>query len=296
MQLQILLLLPMTFFLSPGAHTGEIIGGRKAKPHSRPYMAYLERKTCTGEEMCGGFLVREDFVLTAAHCGDGDITVLLGAHNVLRKEKTQQRVSVRQKIPHPRYNKMSIENDLMLLQVPPPTAPSIHPAWLPPRQCADPSALPLLQLAEPAELDDAVYTIPLPQAGHTVDPGSVCSVAGWGKTNRDAKLTTNILQEVELEVMSNETCQEDRQLRRYYKPSKMMCVGNPDENKATFSGDSGGPLVCDGTAQGIVSFGKNDGSPPRVFTRVSAYVPWIKKTMRGLSSPGSHPEIPASLH
>ncbi|XP_038225128.1 duodenase-1-like [Dermochelys coriacea] len=267
MQLQILLLLPMTFFLFPGAHTGEIIGGQEAKPHSRPYMAYLKSKTCRSEETCGGFLVREDFVLTAAHCADGDITVLLGAHNIHRKEKTQQRVSVRQKFPHPKYNKTSIENDLILLQ-----------------------------LAEPAELDDAVYTIPLPQAGRTVDPGSVCSVAGWGKTNHDTKLTTNILQEVELEVMSDETCQEDRQLQQYYKPSKMMCVGDPDEDKATFSGDSGGPLVCDGTAQGIVSFGKNDGSPPRVFTKVSAYVPWIKKTMRGLSSPGSHAKSPASLH
>nr|XP_042702255.1 cathepsin G-like [Chrysemys picta bellii] len=176
MQLQILLLLPMAFLLPPGAQAGEIIGGREAKPHSRPYMAYLQRKTCKGEEKCGGFLVREDFVLTAAHCADGDITVLLGAHNVRREEETQQRVSVRRKIPHPRYNKTSIENDLMLLQ-----------------------------------------------------------------------------------------------------------------------GDSGGPLVCDEVAHGIVSFGKKNGSPPRVFTRISAYVPWIKKTMRGLSSPGSYAESPASL-
>uniref|UniRef100_A0A8C3RW02 Peptidase S1 domain-containing protein n=1 Tax=Chelydra serpentina TaxID=8475 RepID=A0A8C3RW02_CHESE len=217
MHLQILFLLPAAFLQPPGAQAGEIIGGRVAEPHSRPYMAYLQRKTPQAEKTCGGFLVREDFVLTAAHC-----------------------------------------------------------------------------LVEPAELNDAVYTIPLPQAGQAVEPGSVCSVAGWGKTSRYAR--TSILHEVELEVMADETCQEDELLQSYYKPSRMMCVGDPDEHKASFSGDSGGPLVCDGTAHGIVSFGKNDSSPPRVFTKVSAYVPWIKKTMKRLSSPGSHAESPASLH
>uniref|UniRef100_A0A8D0HDB4 Peptidase S1 domain-containing protein n=1 Tax=Sphenodon punctatus TaxID=8508 RepID=A0A8D0HDB4_SPHPU len=48
------------------------------------------------------------------------------------------------------------------------------------------------------------------------------------------------------------------------------------------AGDSGGPLVCDDKAQGIVSFGKSNGAPPRVFTRISKYVPWIHKMMKAL--------------
>uniref|UniRef100_A0A674IUQ8 Peptidase S1 domain-containing protein n=1 Tax=Terrapene triunguis TaxID=2587831 RepID=A0A674IUQ8_9SAUR len=227
-----------------------IIGGQKAKPHSRPYMAYLEIRHGNRRSHCGGFLVAENFVLTAAHCNGDlrslDITVLLGAHNIRQDEETQQRVSVQHKIPHPGYNKTSREKDLMLLQ-----------------------------LVEPAELTDAVDTIPLPQAGQAVEPGSMCSVAGWGRTSLKKK--TNILHEVELEVMTRPP------------PIQPLPV-------LISQGDSGGPLVCDRTAQGIVSFGKKNGSPPRVFTRVSAYVPWIERTMRGLRSPGPHVERLGPLH
>ena len=48
--------------------SGKIIGGHEAEPHSRPYMAFLQFKTSGKPNHCGGFLVREDFVLTAAHC------------------------------------------------------------------------------------------------------------------------------------------------------------------------------------------------------------------------------------
>uniref|UniRef100_A0A8C9QVA9 Peptidase S1 domain-containing protein n=1 Tax=Spermophilus dauricus TaxID=99837 RepID=A0A8C9QVA9_SPEDA len=59
-----LCLLLLAFFLPPKARAGEIIGGHESKPHSRPYMAYLQF-VARGVQKCGGFLIREDFVLTA---------------------------------------------------------------------------------------------------------------------------------------------------------------------------------------------------------------------------------------
>nr|XP_008174861.1 mast cell protease 1A-like [Chrysemys picta bellii] len=248
--LQFLLLLPMAFFLPPGALAGWITGGKEARSHSKPYMAFLNISMKHGHKRCGGFLIQKEFVLTAAHCDLGKIMVYLGAHNVTKRERSQQRLAVRRKIPHPKYNNKTWENDLMLLK-----------------------------LKGKAKLTKAVQLIPLPEDGEEVMPRDICNVAGWGNTRARGFSLPSTLQEVNLKVLKADRC------TRYprFVPNSMICVGDPREvEKSSFQGDSGGPLVCDGTAQGIVSFGKDDGSPPRVFTRVSAYIPWIKKTMRKL--------------
>ncbi|XP_027884762.1 granzyme E-like isoform X2 [Xiphophorus couchianus] len=61
------LVLVLTFYRQ--AHAGKIIGGHEAAPHSRPYMALLTCRADNGSETyCGGVLVSEYFVITAAHC------------------------------------------------------------------------------------------------------------------------------------------------------------------------------------------------------------------------------------
>ncbi|XP_052587998.1 granzyme F-like [Peromyscus californicus insignis] len=59
-------LILLTLFLPLGAE--EIIGGHEVKPHSRPYMAYVTFLDDGKMMLCGGFLVKDNFVLTAAHC------------------------------------------------------------------------------------------------------------------------------------------------------------------------------------------------------------------------------------
>ncbi|XP_030658664.1 granzyme B isoform X1 [Nomascus leucogenys] len=245
------ILLLLALLLLPRADAGEIIGGHEAKPHSRPYMAYLMIWDQKSLKRCGGFLIREDFVLTAAHCWGSSINVTLGAHNIKEQERTQQFIPVKTAMPHPAYNPENFSNDIMLLQ-----------------------------LERKAKRTTAVQPLRLPSNKAQVKPGQVCSVAGWGQTTPRGKYS-HTLQEVKMTVQEDRKCKfHESHLGHYYDSTIELCVGDPEIKKASFKGDSGGPLVCNKVAQGIVSYGQNDGMPPRVCTKVSSFVHWIKKTMK----------------
>ncbi|XP_038572922.1 granzyme D-like [Micropterus salmoides] len=69
-----LVILILVLTLDGQVHTGEIYGGHEAVPHSRPYMVLLVRHMPDGTTRhCGGFLLNEDFVMTAAHCQNGSV-------------------------------------------------------------------------------------------------------------------------------------------------------------------------------------------------------------------------------
>ncbi|XP_054548845.1 mast cell protease 3-like [Talpa occidentalis] len=259
----LLLSLLLACLLAPMAEAGEIIGGHEAIPHSRPYMAFLwisgqKSESWFGDKfqpfhnkrrVCGGFLIREDFVLTAAHCKGSSITVILGAHDITMQERTQQVIPVKRAIPHPDYNLWTKANDIMLLQ-----------------------------LQGNATLNTNVKTIRLPKKKKSVKSGKLCTVAGWGHSGVNTQLAHK-LQEVDLAVQKNSVCL--RFIKDIpYDNSIQICAGEPETTKSTFEGDSGGPLVCKEVAQGIISYGSQDGTPPCVFTRISSFVPWVEETMR----------------
>nr|XP_014432408.1 duodenase-1-like [Pelodiscus sinensis] len=236
--------------LERGFYHCEIIGGKEAQPHSRPYMAYLYIQHGDKYKYCGGFLVAENFVLTAAHCQGDRITVYLGAHNIRQQEPSRQEIPVRRQIPHRQYNRETLNNDIMLLQ-----------------------------LSHNATLTREVELLRLPTGHCRVCPETLCNVAGWGMTSLTT--TTNTLREVNLSVVADDLCKKEY---HNYFPSTMLCVGDSDNSlyrKSTYRGDSGGPLVCDGVAEGIVSKGKRNSAKSHVvFTRISHFVPWIKANMQ----------------
>ncbi|XP_072701991.1 mast cell protease 1A-like [Ciconia boyciana] len=191
-----------------------------------------------GMSDCGGFLVAPDWVMTAAYCM-GNATVILGAHNIHEPETTQQIWGVLRYHQHPEYDPNTVSNDIMLLK-----------------------------LTAKATLNDYVKTIPLPKTSSDLPTGTKCSIAGWGLINDDQ--VTKFF-EAKVSIYSHRKC-----IHFYpHLNTGMVCAGSFHDLRDSSQGDSGGPLVCNKVAQGIISFGYD--TPPGVYTRMSNYLPWIKK-------------------
>ncbi|XP_047907964.2 granzyme G-like [Anser cygnoides] len=113
------LLLALLLVACPPAkasHTwNRMVGAGRAKAPARPYMAYLEGKS---GHFCGGFLVAPSWVMTAAQCfSHRPLTVILGAHNIQRREESWQMFEVQSYHCHPDFTNPVKGNDILLLKL-----------------------------------------------------------------------------------------------------------------------------------------------------------------------------------
>ncbi|XP_061782055.1 granzyme B(G,H)-like [Nerophis lumbriciformis] len=226
-----------------------IVGGKVAKPHSKPYMASLQVQ---GQHMCGGILIREDFVLTAAHCKyDQTMTVVLGAHNITKKEKSQQHIQVAEYHPHPNFHG-KYNYDIMLLKLKP-----------------------------KATLNRYVKPMGLPKKAGKTPANIRCTVAGWGQTSKKSEISP-VLKETTEKIQFGFEC---KNIWQYHFENDLMTCTRPDKWGGVCQGDSGGPLICNTKPVGITVFiYKNDCSDrryPHVFTKIHPFLPWIKEVMEG---------------
>ncbi|KAM7059379.1 kallikrein-14 [Molossus nigricans] len=226
----------------------KIIGGYPCLQHSQPWQAAL-LAGITRRFLCGGAVLSDQWVITAAHCSRLILRVALGKHNLKKHEATQQVLRVVQQVPYPQYNSRTHDNDLMLLR-----------------------------LERPARLGRAVK--PITVAQNCSSPHTPCRVSGWGTTSSPIARYPNTLQCVNISITPDQQCQ------KAYSgaiTAGMVCAGVPQGGKDSCQGDSGGPLVCRGKLQGLVSWGMErcaKAGYPGVYTNLCKYYNWIQRTMQ----------------
>ncbi|XP_012727069.2 granzyme E [Fundulus heteroclitus] len=161
-------------------YTAEIIGGHVAVPHSRPYMVLVERHMSDGtKKYCGGSILSEDFVMTAAHCQAKDYLIYLGLHDMSLNDEVE-RITVEQAFPNIHYNNVTLMNDVMLLK-----------------------------LTSKARFGSKVKSINLASKNDKALPKS-CIVSGWGGTKESNGLLSHKLMETNITLIENENCKVEK--------------------------------------------------------------------------------------
>ncbi|KAM8897950.1 trypsin-7-like [Spinachia spinachia] len=226
-----------------------IVGGQNASPGSWPWFASIKTE---GRPSCGGSLINNQWVLTAAHCLTGKdlltTTVSLGSQTEALISYMQVRTTLESIVCHPSYNSTTNDNDICLLK-----------------------------LSSPMVLSDDIYPVCLASAESTFYTGVSSWVTGFGDTQPPFASGAEVLQEVNIPIVGNNEC-------RCTFPGltdNMMCAGVREGGKDACQGDSGGPMVTKNglnwVQSGIVSFGIGCGRPntPGGYVRVSQYQEWI---------------------
>ncbi|XP_006038596.1 anionic trypsin-1-like [Alligator sinensis] len=222
-----------------------IVGGHECAPHSQPWQVSLN----SGYHFCGGSLITDQWVVSAAHCwyNPNAMQVILGDHNIQVFEHTEYMMRIETIVWHPDYNYQTMDHDIMLIK-----------------------------LAHPVQFDANVQAVALPTA--CAEGGTFCMVSGWGNILSDGVFNPYNLQCADVPLLSTQECENayPGQIT-----STMLCAGFPEGGKDACQGDSGGPLVCHGELQGIVSWGVGCALAgyPGVYTKVCALLPWIQETI-----------------
>lgn len=223
-----------------------------------PFQALLKMyndEDSAHETWCGGSLIHERWVLTAAHCfvnNEQIIEVAIGEVDANMIMPCRSVLNLRDRYIHPKFNKTTVENDIALLKLG--------------RMC--PIKLPTL-----------------PQPGGSAEDllGKKVTLSGYGLTELGL---SGMLKKAVMTVVPIDECKSTGDV--IVMNSAKICtkpIGNPQPS-GMCDGDSGGPLfINEGGSQVLVGISSSGTSgcndiKSNAFTRILNYTEWIDKTIR----------------
>ncbi|KAF8763943.1 Serine proteinase stubble like protein [Argiope bruennichi] len=242
-----------------------IIGGNDAMYGEFPWQAHIK----LNKQQCGGVLLNQRYVLTAAHCiyqvPLTDISIQLGVFDIQdhsRQVIAPQTFSVIEKKIHPDFQYQAA-----------------HP---------DRYDVALLKLNQDVHFHDTVIPICLPRKDWDFQ-GWRGVITGWGKKDVGiaTRFGTRLLQKVDVPIISNTQCEDwhrDKGIDITIS-KEMMCAGYEEGKKDACVGDSGGPLIVmvhgRWVVAGLVSagFGCAQEKQPGIYHKVPTTVDWVRESI-----------------
>jgi len=256
-----------------------IVGGTEVQKGSAPWqvgIATLPEKsdgkipTIT----CGGTLLTEYAVVTAAHCftlSPSRYEVHIGRHhsNLKLEECNEQKFKVIRYVLHPDFEKKTLKNDIALVSIRSFFGQGVHfTNWIIPA-CIG------------YGFDKDFYP-----------PGYKGTVTGWGLLDETKELVVTPMMKVDLPIVDDNTCRNAYKKIVNIESTKQFCAGESGGGKDACSGDSGGPFTRTISSSigsrefliGVVSYGLGCARVqyPGVYTKVTAYLPWIKEHIQSI--------------
>lgn len=231
-----------------------IINGESIDIQEVPWQVALNKDF---KGYCGGSIMSDRIILTAAHCLEGrlpvDLTVRAGSNYV---EHGGQLVNVQDFKIHKDYKNtpQALYNDVGVVI-----------------------------LAEPLIFGPGVRSINLAQ--ENPKNGESALVTGWGLLYDSTKhIVPRDLQGVYVAILDRKTCLETSIFTPSEVTDDMICASSPDKDAC--SGDSGGALVVNGIQVGIVSWGEGCAryGLPGIYASAVSYHTWIQDAIKDLES------------